>query len=165
MPSIKIGLVITAGLIITFLALYAAYLHIQLKTKQQATQIKEDEERKLAQKNLDKRNNNIIKDIRFIAQALVTEQCEITEGVLRIHHLADALDSDIMQQQVFATLHQHFNACKSMAIKNTYKDLTKKQRFQQDQLRFRLEQENTKAVLAEAQLIIRYSFENLKNLH
>lgn len=165
MPSIKIGLAITAGLIIALLAIYAAYLHIQLKSKQQAAQIKDQEERKLAQENLDKRNNNIIKDIRFIAQALVTEQCEITEGVLRIHHLADALDSDIMQQQIFSTLHQHFNACKSMAIKETYKDLTKKQRFQQDQQRFRLEQENTKAVLAEAQLIIQYSFENLKNLH
>ncbi|MBL4799955.1 MAG: DUF2489 domain-containing protein [Oleispira sp.] len=165
MSSIKLGLAITAGLIIILLTIYAAYLRIQLKSKQQAAQIKDDEERTLAQENLDKRNNKIITDIRFIAQSLVTKQCEITEGVLRIHHLADALDTDIMQQQAFTTLHQHFNACKSMAIKDTYKALTKKQRFQQDQQRLRLEQENTKAVLAEAQLIIQYSFDNLKNLH
>jgi len=165
MPSIKLGLVIIASLIICSLALYALYLHMQIKSEQQATQLKDDEERLLAQKNLDKRNNNIIADIRFIAQSLISEQCEVTEAVLRIHHLADALDSDIMQQQQFTTLHQHFNACKTMAIKDSYKELSKKQRFQQDQQRFRLEQENSEQVLAEAQLIIQYSFDNLKNLH
>ena len=70
-----------------------------------------------------------------------------------------------MQLQQFTTLHQHFNACKTMAIKDSYKELSKKQRFQQDQQRFRLEQENSEQVLAEAQLIIQYSFDNLKNLH
>jgi|TARA_B110001454_G_scaffold67508_1_gene65750 hypothetical protein len=165
MPSIKISLIISAALIISGLALYAVYLHLKLKNKQQAAQIKDDEERQLAQDNLDKRNNGIISDIRFIAQSLVTEQCDITEGVLRIHHLADALDTDIMKQQQFSTLHKHFNACKDMAIKEAYQALTKKQRFQQDQQRFRLEQENSKQVLAEAQLIIQYSFNNLKQLH
>ena len=165
MPSIKLGLVIIASLIICSLALYALFLHMQIKSKQQAAQIKDDEERLLAQDNLNKRNNTIIGDIRFIAQSLISEQCEITEAVLRIHHLADALDTDIMQQQQFATLHQHFNACKDMAIKDSYKELTKKQRFQQDQQRFRLEQENSKQALVEAQLIIQYSFDNLKNLH
>jgi hypothetical protein len=165
MPSIKFSLAAIASLIIISLALYAFYLHFQIKNRQKAAQIKDDEERLLAQENLDKRNNNIIKDIRFIAQSLVAEQCELTEAVLRIHHLADALDSDIMQQVEFPTLRQHFNACKSMAIKDTYKALSKKQRFQQDQQRFRLEQENTKQVLAEAQLIIQYSFDNLKKLH
>lgn len=165
MPSIKLGLVIIASLIICSLALYALHLHKQIKNKQQAAQLEEDEKRQLAQANLDKRNNNIIADIRFIAQSLISEQCEVTEAVLRIHHLADALDSDIMQQQQFTTLHQHFNACKTMAIKDSYKELSKKQRFQQDQQRFRLEQENSDQVLAEAQLIIQYSFDNLKNLH
>ena len=165
MPSIKLGLVIIASLIICSLALYALFLHVQIKSKQQAAQLEKDEKRLLAQANLDKRNNNIIADIRFIAQSLISKQCEITEAVLRIHHLADALDSDIMQQQQFSTLHQHFNACKSMAIKGAYKELTKKQRFQQDQQRFRLEQDNNKQVLAEAQLIIQYSFDNLKTLH
>jgi len=165
MPSIKLGLVIIASLIIFSLALYALYLHKQIKSKQQAAQLAEDEKRQLAQANLDKRNNNIITDIRFIAQSLISEQCEVTEAVLRIHHLADALDGDIMQQQQFATLHQHFNACRDMAIKDAYKELTKKQRFQQDQQRFRLEQSNKEQVLAEAQLIIQYSFDNLKNLH
>lgn len=165
MPSIKFGLAIIASLIIISLALYAFYLHTQIKSRQKAAQLKDEEERLLAQENLDKRNNNIITDIRFIAQSLVSEQCEITEGVLRIHHLADALDSDIMLQQKFSTLHQHFNTCKSMAIKEAYKALNKKLRFQQDQQRFRLEQDNKDQVLAEAQLLIQYSFDNLKNLH
>ncbi|MBA35921.1 MAG: hypothetical protein CMI14_10925 [Oleispira sp.] len=165
MPSIKISLVIIATVIIICLALYAAYLHIQIKSNQKEAQIKDEEERQLAQQNLDKRNNKIIADIRFIAQSLITEQCEITEGVLRIHHLADAIDTDIMQQQQFASLRRHFSATKNMAIKDAYKALTKKERFQQDQQRFRLEQENKEQVLAEVQLIIQYSFNNLQQLH
>ena len=84
---------------------------------------------------------------------------------MRIHHLADALDSDLMLQGQFSTIHQHFIACKQMAIKDAYKELPKKLRFQQDQQRFRLEELNRSAVLAETQLIIEYSFANLKNLH
>jgi uncharacterized membrane protein YciS (DUF1049 family) len=165
MPSIKFGLAIVAGLIVVSLAIYAFYLHYQIKSRQNTAQVKDEEERILAQENLDKRNNNIIADIRFIAQSLIAEQCEITEAVLRIHHLSDALDSDIMLQPVFTTLHLHFTACKSMAIKDSYKALSKKQRFQQDQQRFRLEQEHKDQVLAEAQLLIQHSFDNLKNLH
>jgi Ca2+/H+ antiporter len=165
MPSIKLGLAIIASLIVLSLAFYALYLHFQVKTLQKIAQQNDEEERLIAQENLTKRNNNIIKDIRFIAQALVTEQCELTEGVLRIHHLADAIDSDLMLQQEFTAIHQHFIACKGMAIKDAYKELTKKQRFQQDQQRFRLEQTCNDDVMNEAKLLIQYAFDNLKNLH
>lgn len=165
MSTTKLLLLVIACVIILTLAGYAIYLKQQVKKQQQEAQEKDEAERKLAQQNLDKRNQDIISDIRFIAQSVLTDQCEITEGVLRIHHLADALDSDIMQQVQFSTLHSHFNACKSMAIKDAYKALAKKQRFQQDQQRFRLEQDNKTAILKEAQLIIEYSFANLKNLH
>ena len=165
MPSIKLGLAIIASLIVLSLALYALYLHFQVKIRQKIAQQNDEEERLIAQENLTKRNNNIIKDIRFIAQALVTEQCELTEGVLRIHHLADAIDSDLMLQQEFTAIHQHFIACKGMAIKDAYKALTKKQRFQQDQQRFRLEQACNDDVMNEAKLLIQYAFDNLKNLH
>ena len=165
MLSSKIVLLIIASTIIILLAAYAVRLQNKVKTLAQEKQTKDEAERVLAQQNLDKRNNSIITDIRFIAQALLSEQCEMTEAVLRIHHLADALDSDLMLQDQFSTLHQHFLACQEMAIKEAYNELSKKLRFQQDQLRFRLEQSNKSAVLAEAQLIIQYSFANLKNLH
>ena len=165
MLTTKISLLILAGIIILALSGYAFYLHRQLRNKLAEAKEKDDEERQLAQDNLDKRNNNIIADIRFIAQSLISEQCEITEGVLRIHHLSDALDIDIMQQQAFSTLHSHFNQCKTMAIKEAYKALSKKERFQQDQQRFRLEESHKDGVLKEAQLMIEYSFDNLKNLH
>jgi hypothetical protein len=165
MLSSKIILLILATVIIISLAVYAVRLQNKVKTHIQDKQTKDDAERLLAQQNLDKRNNGIITDIRFIAQSLISEQCEITEAVLRIHHLADALDSDLMLQGQFATIHQHFLACKQMAIKDAYKELPKKLRFQQDQQRFRLEEMNRSAVLAETKLIIEYSFANLKNLH
>jgi hypothetical protein len=161
----KIILFVIAILIVISLAAYAFHLQYKVKILAQEKQDKDEAERKLAQQNLDKRNNSIIADIRFIAQSLIAEQCEMTEAVLRIHHLSDALDSDLMLQVEFTTIHQHFMACKTMAIKEAYKELPKKLRFQQDQQRFRLEQSNKIAVLAEAQLIIQYAFANLKNLH
>jgi hypothetical protein len=136
-----------------------------VKAQTKEKHIKDDAERLLAQKNLDKRNDKIIEDIRFIAKALISNQCEMTEAVMRIHYLADALDSDIMLQNQYSTIHLHFLACKDMAIKDAYKDLSKKLRFQQDQHRLRLEASNETAVLAEAELIIQYAFANLKNLH
>lgn len=165
MPSTKIILLICAVIIVLGLALYALKLTHKIKTIDAEKKLKDEEERLLAQKNLDKRNNSIISDIRFIAQSLISEQCELTEAVLRIHHLSDALDTDIMLQQQFETIHRHFLACKDMAIKEAYKALSKKQRFQQDQQRFRHEEENHNQVLVEAKLIIQYAFDNLKNLH
>jgi hypothetical protein len=165
MLSSKIVLLVIAAIIVIALATYAFYLQNKVKLLAREKKDKDDAERLLAQQNLDKRNNNIIADIRFIAQSLISEQCEMTEAVLRIHHLADALDTDLMLQSQFATIHQHFIACKQMAIKEAYKALSKKLRFQQDQQRFRLEETNNSAVLVEAQLIIDYSFANLKNLH
>jgi hypothetical protein len=165
MPSTKIILIALASILVTALATYAIHLLRKVKTVNNEKQAKDQAERSLAQQNLDKRNNNIITDIRFIAQSLLNKQCELTEAVLRIHHLADAVDSDIMQEDQFSTIHQHFLACKEMKIKDAYKILSKKQQFQQDQQRFRLEQFNQTEVLAEAQLIIQYTFANLKNLY
>lgn len=164
MFSTKIILFTLAAIIVMSLAAYALHLHIKIKALAAEKQAKDEAERSLAQSNLDKRNNGIIQDIKFIAQSLISEQCEMTEAVLRIHHLADALDTDIMLQDQFSSIHQHFLACKDMAIKEAYKELSKKLRFQQDQQRFRLEQANQNAVLAEAQLITQYGFDNLKSL-
>lgn len=161
----KLILLLLACAIIAALAAYALQLHKKIKSQQLEQQQKDDEERALAQDNLNKRNNAIIADIRFIAKSLLTEQCEPTEAVLRIHHLADAIDSDIMLQQQFMTLHDHFIGCKDMAIKDAYKALSKKQRFQQDQLRFRLEEKHHKQILSEAQLLLQHSFDSLKKLH
>ena len=165
MPSFYSILIVFACLIVIALAGYAFYLHLEVLKKQKHDLEKDQAERKLAQENLDNRNNGIITDIRFIAQSLITQQCEITEGVLRIHHLADALDTDIMKQDQFAAIHRHFNDCKDMAIKEAYKNLPKKERFQQDMKRLRLEEENKDRILEESVLIMKYSFSNLKNLH
>lgn len=165
MLSSEIILLLTAFIIVIALAAYALYLNKQVKIQAKEKHIKDETERLLAQKNLDKRNNKIIEDIRFIAKSFLSNQCEMTEAVMRIHYLADALDSDIMLQNQYSTIHMHFLACKDMAIKEAYKELSKKQRFQQDQNRLRLEASNETAVLAEAELIIQYAFANLKNLH
>jgi hypothetical protein len=165
MPSSKIILIVLASSLVAALATYAIHLLRKVKAVSIEKQAKDQAERLLAQQNLEKRNNNIIKDIRFIAQSLLNEQCELTEAVLRIHHLADAINSDIMQEDQFSAIHQHFLACKEMKIKDAYKALSKKQQFQQDQQRFRLEQSNQTEVLAEAQLITQYPFANLKNLN
>ena len=165
MPSLKITLLILAGLVILVLGAFALYYHRKAQRHIQDIEQQQEEERRQAQENLDKRNNVLIADIRFIANSMLQDQCELTEGVLRIHHLSDRLDSDIMRQVQFSNLHQHFNQTSDMPILEAYKALSKRDRFQLDKKRFQLEEANREAVLAEIQLLVEYRFDSLKQLH
>jgi len=165
MPSLKISLLILAGLIIVILAVVAVYYHRKANRHLQQIEEQQEQERRQAQENLDKRNNELIADIRFIANSMLQEQCELTEGVLRIHHLSDRLDADIMRQVQFASLHQHFNQTRDMPILDAYKALSKRDRFQLDKKRLQLEATNKDAVMAEVKQLVAYRFDSLKQLH
>lgn len=165
MPSLKITLFILASLIVAVLAAVALHYHRKAQKHLAKIDQQQQQERQLAQQNLDKRNNELITDIRFIANSMLQQQCELTEGVLRIHHLSDRLDIDIMRQVQFASLHQHFNQTRDMPILDAYKALSKRDRFQLDKKRLELEEANKEAVLAEIKLLVSYSFDSLKQLH
>lgn len=163
MLSIKAILLILACLTIAVLAIIAWHYHSKAKQHVLGLDKANLAERELAEKNLAARNTNIISDIKFIANALKQEQCELTEAVLRIHHLSDALDTDIMLKTEFKNLHAFFLKIRDMPIKEAYKALSKKERFALDQQRYFLEAQYSKDILADIEIILAGAFDNLKD--
>src|SRR5690606_40079013 len=72
-------------LIIAALAYYAWHLTAKVKNLQQTQQ----DEAAQAELHLRNRQLELLQDIRFIARAVLAEQCEITEGVLRIQYRSE----------------------------------------------------------------------------
>lgn len=83
-----IFLIGAAVAIILALSAYALHLVLALKTvkaEQQAAQA-------LAEQKLRDQQLTLIEDIRFVSRAMLANQCDITEGVLRLHFLINSLD-------------------------------------------------------------------------
>ncbi len=147
-------LIIAALIIIAALAYYAWHLTTKVKKLHQA----QKEEQAQAELQLRNRQLELLQDIRFIARAVLAEQCEITEGVLRIQYLMSALDPDAWQLDELATLRQHHEATAGMPILDAYKALPKKEQFRLDRERWTLEERHKPAVQRELQWLVSYRF-------
>lgn len=147
-------LLTSALLIILALAWYAWHLTRQVKAVHRQQQQEEAQaELKLRQRQLD-----LLQDIRFIARAVLDEQCEITEGVLRIQYLMSALDPDAWQLNELSMLRQHYAATAGMPILDAYKALSKQEQFRLDQERWSLEERHKDGVKQELQWLVSYRF-------
>lgn len=148
------SLTLAGLLIIALLAGYAWHLTRKVKA---VTQRQQQEE---AQAALQLRNRQLelLQDIRFVARAVLDEQCEITEGVLRIQYLLSALDPTVWEQDELRTTRSHYQSTASMPILDAYKQLPRKEQFRLDQQRWALEQENKAIIERELRWLIRYSF-------
>ncbi len=147
-------LIIAALIIIAALAYYAWHLTTKVKKLHQAQQ----EEQAQAELQLRNRQLELLQDIRFIARAVLAEQCEITEGVLRIQYLISALDPDAWQLDELATLRKHHEATSAMPILEAYRALPKKEQFRLDRERWSLEEHHKPAVQRELQWLVSYRF-------
>ncbi|UXD87762.1 DUF2489 domain-containing protein [Thalassolituus hydrocarboniclasticus] len=148
------GLIILGLLIIALLAGYAWHLTRQVKAVEQRQQ----EEEAQAAMQLRNRQLELLQDIRFIARSVLDEQCEITEGVLRIQYLMSALDPAVWEQDELCTLRSHYQSTSSMPILDAYKQLPRKEQFKLDQQRWALENENKTAIERELRWLVSYSF-------
>ena len=149
--------VLIAALIVIGLAATAVYYLWQLKLQTQRQQ----QEYAKAQAEWRKKKQSLASDIKFIAQAMVEQQCEITEGCLRIKVLMDHLDPNLQHKKEFSTIQQMHSLTSNMATHEAYKALPRKEQFKQDKERFRLEELHRDAVLKEAKIIVSYQFEIL----
>ncbi|TNC88893.1 DUF2489 domain-containing protein [Thalassolituus sp.] len=154
MPTLHLILLIAAAIVILALAGYALHLTRQVK-KMQAEQRAEEAEAEL---QLRKYQEGLVQDIRFIASSVVQEQCDITEGVLRIQYLLNGLDPAVWEMQELKTVRDHYEATRTMPILEAYKALTPKQQFAIDRERLRLEDQNKASVTREFRWLAAYSF-------
>jgi maltodextrin utilization protein YvdJ len=147
-------LIVLAVIIIAALSTYAVYLTRKVKAVEQ----RQAEEEAEAALNLRNKQLELVSDIRFIARSVLEAQCEITEGVLRLHYLIQALDPDTWHQDELATVRQHYGATSAMPILDAYKQLSKKEQFQLDKQRLTLEDQHKNAIERELKWLVTHSF-------
>lgn len=145
--------------IITLLASYALYLQVKLKKqKTKQSQVKHEAQAKLAAFEKD-----LIKDIRFIANAMIEKQCDLTEGVLRLQNLICRLDERIWSDTNLEQTQAYYTHCADMPILEAYKQQTKQQKMQQDLKRIKLESQYEQSVLKEMHWLKNNTFNRLNN--
>ncbi|MDG6472797.1 DUF2489 domain-containing protein [Glaesserella parasuis] len=123
-------LIILAILIVLSMTGYA--ISLWLKLKKQKKQLKE------AQLN---RYRSIIESIDVIGRAMLSEQCDFSEGVLRLKPLLDVLGKKLSLYPAMWTLYQ---VVETMPILEARKELKRNERMRLD-----LERESKEAELSE----------------
>ena len=136
--------VIGAAIIIGGLAFYAGRLLFLLKKQNQ---------RQEAAKN--KRIDNITESIRTIALALSQQQCDLSEGTIRICRLLDALPLDPKPDYSsdFPHIYALFTKVSGFDTHEARQALDKRERRRQDRAREELESQYETKVLSELQKI------------
>jgi hypothetical protein len=147
-------LIILALAIIATLAITAGYYLFKVRqvTRQEDLQSKENQQAWLLHRN------NLIKDIHFIANSMTQEQCEITEGCMRLEYLIGKVDDSEQIRASFSHIYGHFNATAHMPIKDAYQSLSKKEQFKLDKERSRLEVESKAGVLEDSKRLSQHAF-------
>ena len=145
-------------IIIIILAAYAWNLVKQVKQAEADVERQQQEEAAKAAHNLRQKQLELVNDIRFVARSVLEQQCEITEGVLRIHYLISGLDPDAWQLPELTQLRKHYESTRSMPILDEYKKLNKKQQFKLDTERWTRESDNKEAIEKDLRWLVTYSF-------
>ncbi|MDD8060713.1 MULTISPECIES: DUF2489 domain-containing protein [Shewanella] len=150
MPTIAI---VIALLIIIALAAYATHLLLTLKRRTQANQ----QAQAARQAKADERRQQILTDIRYIAAAMLEDRCELSEGVVRIGKLFDALSMSEQVNSDFPNLFAHYDIIRDHPIMEARKALPKQQRMKFDLARMKSEAELEQAILDEAKRIAEFN--------
>ncbi|WP_430462102.1 DUF2489 domain-containing protein [Thalassolituus sp. LLYu03] len=154
MNTISTLLLLSAILIIALLAGYAWHLTRKVK----AVEEKQRQEQASAEMNLRNKQQELVSDIRFIANSVLQQQCDITEGVMRLHYLISVLDPAVWGLNELARVRGHHHATQAMPILDAYKALSKQEQFRLDKERFALEDANKAAIEQELKWLASYSF-------
>ena len=136
-----------------------------LTQKVKAAEQKHLEEEALAAANLRAHQKELINDIHFVARSVIADQCEITEGILRLQYLINGLDPDAWLNRELVICRKHYEAVQNMPILDAYQQLSKKDQFKLDQRRWRLEEEHKSDIQRELEWLSKYTFPNVTLLH
>lgn len=109
-----------------------------------------------AQKEKDRaRMANLQVSIDAIARAVIADQCDISEGALRLKPLLDAKDSQWSERSDLRAILVMAEALADQPIKEARKALEKQDRMRLDLKRYKLEAEHADSVKAACQVLVR----------
>ncbi|WP_394129166.1 DUF2489 domain-containing protein [Shewanella maritima] len=143
-----------AVIIVIVLATYAAHLLIKLKKQNLTQQLAAVERERLAQE----KREAVLTDIRYIANAMLEERCELSEGVMRIGKLFAALSLTEQVQPQYPNLFEHYELIADHPIKEARKALAKQQRMKLDLQRMKSETKLEQGIMDEIKLISEFSW-------
>lgn len=146
-------LIILAVIIVVVLASYAAYLLLQLRRKQQGVAAAKQAQLDAAKA----KKQQILTDIRYIAQAMLEERCEVSEGVVRIARLFDLISLTDLVKPKYPALFSHYDVIASHPIMEERKKLKKQERMKLDLARMKSENQHQLTILEEAKQLSQFS--------
>ena len=135
MLSLTTFLLILATIIIAGLAYYAGKLLQQLGAQKQLQ--KEATAKKL--QGLIISDNKALNSVLIITRAMREEQCDFSEGCWRISVLLSSLKTVDSSMLPFPNIFKFYDGIKHLSILDDRKQLSKKERMQQDLTRMKLE--------------------------
>lgn len=148
-----IVLMVIGALIIIGLAFYAGKL--LWLVQQQKRQQEQDEQKRLAQQQEKKRY--LRESIVLISRAMLEQQCELSEGSLRLwvlmDHWVEADKPDAVT--TYPGLYQMYKVVKDMPTHQARKEQDKKLTRQQDKTRLQAEKELKDFIEADVRLILK----------
>lgn len=150
MPTLYI---IIGLIIIVALSSYATILLLRVRKQNQQQQIL----RQQAKENAAQKAQQLEQDIRYIAQAMLDDRCEISEGTMRIGKLFQLLSLSDAVADTYPNLFKHFNVIEHHPIREQRNNLAKQQRMRFDLERMRSEAELEVAILDEAKQLAHFS--------
>ena len=145
MSNTTISMLIAGCIIVACLAFYAGTLLWQL---QQQTQLK--------QKQLADKQQHLRESITVICKAMLQEQCELSEGALRLWVLLDHLAPERQPDPVitYPGLYQMYQVVKDMPTHQARKAQSKALTLQQDEIRLKAEQDLKDFILADTKTLL-----------
>jgi cell division protein FtsL len=144
MSALLIGLIAVAVVIVLVLGAYAARLLMQVKKQNDA---------KMSARN--KRIESMQSSIQTIAFAMQQQQCDFSEGSIRICRLLESLPLNPLPDYAkqFPATHALFDKVKNYPTHEARAALSKSQRRQQDKEREQFESEWESKILDETQAL------------
>lgn len=122
---LKIFLIVLAALILISMAGYAIHLIMRVKIQKRREQAL-IEKAKQSQKE---RYLRILESIDIISRAMISEQCDLSEGVLRLKPLLDVLGKKLSYYNAMWSLYQ---VVENMPILEERKNLKRNERMKLD---------------------------------
>lgn len=146
-------LLIILGFVVLILAIYLGFLYNELakqKRKREAIQAQLLERRR-------KRDSGIYESLRIIGLAVLQNQCEVSEGCIRIHKLISLLDeSDFEKKQEYDLFEELYLKLKPFAYLEAREQLSKQEKYDQDKERFAVEDEYRDRMVASCKVLVEH---------
>jgi len=125
---------IILGIIVFALAIYLGVLLNKLRLQKEMIKKYEED----YSNELEKRETFIIESLAILARAIVNEQCDISEGTIRIKNLKDNIDY-LAGRVELKPFDEFYEKIKGFAILEERQKLSKQDRFNEDKVRFKIE--------------------------